>query len=80
MLIDMPEKVSATTFIPFNGKEQLATYDPSRGGFIVHDEVDAFVAKKLHTCDTDLKSQFYVGVRENLSVRRHVAGNRSTHR
>ena len=56
--LDMPEKVSATTFIPFNGKEQLATYDPSRGGFIVHDEVDAFVAKKLHTCDTDLKSQF----------------------
>ena len=41
--LDMPEKVSATTFIPFNGKEQLATYDPSRGGFIVHDEVDAFV-------------------------------------
>ena len=61
---------------PFNGIQQLAAYDAARGGYIVHDEVDVFIAKKLHTCSDDLEA-VYASTYEKLS--RYDAPNEDGH-
>ena len=54
---DTPERSPISVLVPFNGIEQLAYFDQDRGGFLVHDETDVYLAKKLHVYE-DSKARF----------------------
>ena len=60
--------------VPFNGTEQLAYYDSDRGGFLVHDETDVYLAKKLHTCEESKATFSWIYVQ----LSRYDLGNQET--